>query len=268
MNNSRKITPIVVFIALLSIGLSASNAQDQTGTPTPPYVAAVPDFCQWTMTITATPKKTDRANPPATATPDEGAKALAKPITVVKVASTKTKDIKRDIVYYSNGNHSEVWYYRNYAILRSPNGEFQFFQAGSSDASLFIPDVSGVGFIGTDWITVQNFQAIKKLENGQQVYVYGGISKFKPLPAPPSFDQNGNAVPSPPPPEIEIPMKAMIAVDSRLPFVVEKDAWTYTYSYEPRPTEMLELPADIQKRFSSMEAAESFDDKLRALSRH
>jgi hypothetical protein len=268
MNNSRKITPVVMLVALFSISLGISKAQDQAESPTPPYVASVPDFCQWAMTITAAPPKTDQAKSPGASPSDQAGKALARPLTILKVACTKTKDIKRDSIFYSNGNHSEVWYYRNYVILRSPNGEFQLFQAGSDDAAMVIPDVAVAGFFGVDWIRSQNFQAKKKLENGQQVYVYGGISKFKPLPAPPSFDQNGNAIASPPPPEIDIPMTAMIAVDSRLPLVVEKDAWIYTYSYETLPTDMLELPADMKKRLSSMEAAQNFDAKLRAISQH
>lgn len=268
MNNYCKITPIFAFAVLFSIGPGTSIAQDESQTPTPPYVAAVPDFCAWTMTITAK-ESTDQAKQPAAPAPAQGGKTPPQPLTVLKVVSIKTKEIKRDVIYYSNGNSSEVWYDKNYVIVQSPNGEFEVFMAASMDAARLVSDMSSAGFIGVDWITARNFQTKKKLENGQYAYVYRGASTSSgPQPPPePVFDENGKLISATVHPEVRIPMEAMIAVDTRLPIVVEKDSKILTYSFQSPPTEMLELPAKFQKEITLIEQRASFIQKLRDLQR-
>jgi hypothetical protein len=262
MNNPCKIASIVVFGALLSIVPGASNAQDKVEMPTPPYVSDVPDFCQWTITITANKNNTSQSNP-STPIAKQGGKTLPAEVTAEKVVCTRTKEIKRDVIYYSNGNHSEVWYDQSSVIVRYPNGEFQILKVGSPDAAFFVPELSAVGFIGVDWITREAFQGKKKVENGAEVFVYGGVSQLSPPPSPgPIFDENGKPMPPSPPQTVKIPMKAMIAVDSRLPVVIEKDTRILTYSFQAPPTEMLELPADIRKTITRIAERTSYIERM------
>jgi hypothetical protein len=261
LNNSYK--RFLVVAVLLSIGVITSHAQDTPATPTPPYVADMPDFCQWTMTVTVE-DSTDKSKPPPAPSP-----GTVPAIIVLKVSCTRTKDIKRDIVFYSNGNHTEVWYYRNFVIIRRPNGEFTVDRPGSVSALFDIPDESVKGFYGVAWINAGNFQGSKKLE-GREVYIYNGISKAvpPPLPSAPTFDRNGQPVIAPPSPEVKLSMEVVIAVDSRLPLVIKQDKQLFTYSYEPPPTQMLELPADMQKKLASMAEAADLLNKLKSLSQH
>jgi len=187
------------------------------------------------------------------------------PYTIVKLVCTKTKEIKRDVVFFTNGNSSEFWHYKDYVITKAANGEITMETVDVNHVEFIVPDVSVDGFFGVDCVTIGNFLGKKKLENGQQAYLYSGVFTLPSLNSPTTTDENGKPIPQGR--GATVPADAMIAADTRLPLVAHRDTRTFTYSYQPPPTEMLELPADIQKRLSAIEARQSFIEKMQSLER-
>ena len=259
MNNSRT---LMVMLALVFSGSPLCWAQDEdSAPPAPPYVAKIPDFFQWTVTVA--PNKTDGEVPAPVPGPD--GKLPPTPLTITQVVYTRTKDIRHDDIYYSNGNHSEIWHVGTRVIMRSPNGEFAIESAGGVAAALLVPDLSSAGFYGVDWVTIGNFVGRDKLDDGTKVFHYKGQEKV-PNPGAALFRTTPGAPNKPKPPaETTVPTEALIDVDSRLPLVIKQPVRTLTYSYQSPPTSMLQLPEDMQKRVATLEARESYIKQMRAL---
>lgn len=233
--------PFFAMALLVAFLPDAANAQNRQEKPTPPFVAPLPDFFQWTITIddSAHPAKPPESTKPATPLPPA----------IQKVVCTKTKNIKRDVIIYNNGGTFELWYYDGKVIARSPGGGVAICGAGGFTAAALVPDVSEEGFVWVDWITAANFQKETKLADGRDVYVYSGTATASKSISPP-------------------PVVAEIDVESGLPLLVKRDTRTLTYSYQAPPPQMLVLPADCLKELSAIEAREDFAAKLRSLSRH
>ena len=248
-----KILPAI--LVLLGPGLSrAQQNQDQKDLPTPPYVAPVPDFFQWTITCADKPAsgapvaKPDAQQPPAFA--------------VQKVECTKTRNIKRDIIYYTTGKKTELWYDGGMVIFTTPDGGVAINSAGGVLAQFFTPDISVPGFAGVDWITLSNFVAKKPSTiTGNPVFYYNGTVHSQTSAMAASMEnfkhQNQPAVSGP-----GTPVTATIDVKSRLPITVEKEGRVWTYSYQTAPTQMLELPVAAQKQLSALKARQIMMDKM------
>jgi hypothetical protein len=265
--NSYKHTVPMFLLSVLLLGVPyACRAQNTTEGTVPPLVAAVPDFFSWTVTIESTTNLHEAATAPSSG-PGEKAGTIH-PAGIVKVVTTKTKGIKHDVIYYSNGSSFEVWYYQNLIITKSMNGDITIDKNGKGDATPHIPDLSASsGFVGVDWIIAPNFQGRKKLNNGREVYIYSGPATLC-LPStsnPSNFEAKANPGPQQ---KAEIAMEAIIDVETRLPLIVKKGAESLIYSYQPPPTQMLELPAGIQKQMSAINGRESFIEQLRNISNH
>jgi hypothetical protein len=261
MNNSAGATLSRALVIFLFIG-GVALAQESDDKPTPPYVAVVPDFLQWTITIT---NKAD-AQRQATSSADTtvGKPPAIPPYTIVRLVCTKTKDISRNVLFFARGYSLEVWHYKNYTILKKANGEVTIETADPNNLNSVIPGEAVDGFLGVDVVSIGNFQRKQKLENGQAVFFYSGSY----TPPPPKASVDGTGKPIAPVATAPVPADAMIAVDTRLPAMVDLGGRTFTYSYQTAPTEMLELPADIQKRLANIEAGQSFLEKMRTAQQH
>jgi len=228
--------------ALLALLQGIANAQEKEERPTAPFVAPLPDFFQWTISID---DSTRLAKPSPSAKPQTPS--------VQKVVCTKTKNIKRDVIFYNNGGTFELWYYNGKVIVRTPGGGVEICGAGGFTAAALVPDVSQEGFVWVDWITGANFQTRTKLADGRDAYVYTGKA------SPSGYSAS--------PTESGAPVVADIEIESRLPLLVKRDTRTLTYSYQSPPTQMLTLPADCLKELSAIQARQDFAAKLRALPR-
>lgn len=273
MNSFRLTSAAVLFVVLTLSGKNISRAQEKSDTPTPPYVADVPDFCQWTLTVTPNEVEPNQDNPPVAPAVDQRGKTVPAPVTVVKVICTRTKEIKRDIIYYSNNNSSEVWYVGQHVVVRSANREITVLSVGSQSAALIVSDLSAKGFVGVDWITPETFRGNNTLPGGILVNDYRGVSVIANpgkafASSIPGSDSEGKPLTPVALQDIKIPTEAMIAINSRLPFVVIRGDKKITYSFQASPTEMLQIPADIQKRMISIQNRDNYVNQIRALQQH
>ena len=129
--------------------------------------------------------------------------------------------------------------------------------------AFLMPEWTAKSFVGVGWITADNFRGKQTYSTGD-VYVYTG-TLHPTAPQAPSFaaSQGINAAPAPPP--LDVPVMAMIAVDSRLPLIVEKGSQVITYSYQAPPVQMLEIPPEFQKPLSGLQTRLNFIEQLRNL---
>ena len=244
---SRHHHPTLLLAAvLLSTVCYLANAEAPPDKPVPPYVAAVPDYFQWTITVNS-------ASAPGSTL------RVGKDVSdrdVVKVQSVKTKDIKLERFITAGGAHFDLWRYRDYIVTKSASGEISFISADSLAGSAMLPDLSARGFWGVDWITGDTCMGVKPVAAGKRAFVYSGTATVLQV----SF--KGDPV------KTLVPMQASIDQESMLPITVTKGPELLSYSYGPPPTGMLMLPPDIQARITEMEARDKALNSLRALAHH
>ena len=264
MNNAWKsVLGVLGVIALnVSTHVHAQQNGDIPDKPTPPFVAPVPDFFQWTITVTdkggpAEPKpdpKNPTAPPPGIPIPK-------------KVIYTKTKDIACNVILFSNGKHSEIWFDKGTVITRSPAGETSINEAGSMAAHIYVSDMASTGFLDVDWPSLDNFVSKTSTKDGGAVFVYRSESP-PPVSAihAPQFVQDEMKKH---PQEKQKPAirEAMIAADSKLPLVVVDGFRTYQFSYQPAPTAMLQLPPDLAGMLEETAKQKKYAEALRAIGR-
>lgn len=128
MNKSRMAAAFLAAAALVALLPGIANAQKREERPTAPFVAPLPDFFQWTISIddSAHPAKSPEPGKPQTPS-------------VQKVVCTKTKNIKRDIITYNTGGTFELWYFSGKAIVRTPGGGVEICGAGGFTAAALVP---------------------------------------------------------------------------------------------------------------------------------
>ena len=251
-----KTSLMVAAMTLLWFSRNVANAQDQGDKPVPPFVAPIPDFFQWTVSIEAKPGSPNLTPSPSTTLnsgrqPSEPGQLTE--LVIQKVVCVKTKEICRNTIFYTDGTGFEVWYYDKKLIVKSPGGAVIIYPTGTLAAATLVPDVSSDGFVGVDWINVGNFQMKAKLANGREAFIYRGNAKPKSLTA-----QK----------EASSPVEASIDAETGFPLLVKQEKRTLLYSYQPPPAQMLTLPPEAQKELDAIKAKQSMIEKLRALPQH
>jgi hypothetical protein len=240
---------------LMLADASSCRAQEDAAPPRPPYVADVPDFYQWTITVTPTLPPTNATQAPATPSvaPD--------PMSITKVVYTHTKSITRDEFFYQNGRHGEYWLVGNHVLIAGPNGDVSIETAGTMEVAGLVPDLACAGFFGVDWIHGSNFQAWKALDDGTKVCLYKG--KLTSINTGAAFAAmsgvGGGQIPME-----TVPAEAAIAGESRLPLVIKEPLRTLTYSYQAVPTEMLQVPSYMQKRLQAQQERDDYINRMNA----
>ena len=258
MNNPVKITLGFAVLSVLSFSPHTATAQDRSDKPVPPFVAAIPDFFQWTISIEDKPDSLTSSASSSTAPAREGKPLDGKQPTVPtvqKVVFVKTKGTCVNTVFYNDGKSFEAWYYDKKLIVKSPGGAVLVYSAGTPAAFRLVPDVSSDGFVGVDWIKATNFQTKTQLSGGREVFVYRGNAGLR------SASDTAQK-------EVTGPIEASIDAQTGFPLMVKEGTRVLVYSYQAPPVQMLTLPAEAQKDLASLQEKQNMVEKLRALSRH
>lgn len=230
MNSFSKLVRRIAFGILYLISAGILRSQNNPDVPKTPFVAPVPDYFQWTISV-------DYKSSSLDGVPQKG-KAPA----VQKLVCTKTGDIKRDVIYFRSGSSVDVWHWKNFLLMKSPNGSIKVEPAGSETGRYFFPEWVVTGFLDTDWISIAAFQGKKRLGTGQEVYAFQGTLKTE-----------------------GTPVMAMVAADSRLPLVVQKGNEILTYSYQTAPTQMLVLPPDLESHLATVKSRFEYIEAIKKL---
>lgn len=250
-----------VFALNISTHVHAQQNGNGPDKPTPPFVAPVPDFFQWTITVT------DKGGP---AEPKPDPKNPAAPVQTgipipKKVIYTKTKDIACNVILFSNGKHSEIWFDHGAILTRSPSGETSINEAGSMAAHIYVSDMASTGFLDADWPSLDNFVSKGTTKDGSPVFIYRSET-----PPPMSTIHVPQFVldemkKHPQPKQKPAVREAMIAADTKLPLVVVNGFRTYQFSYQTAPAAMLQLPPDLAGILEETVKQKQYAEALRAL---
>ena len=227
--------------ALLCAGLALSLPNRLLGTgngsdvppPTAPFVAAVPDSADWTLTVKL---------------PTQPASAEPAPVRsgwrIVEVHSTRKGKLKRDIITYANGTKAERWFADNLLFWKSAEGSViaNNLSGNSADPDLAAntPSIPS-GFFGADWLKQSFYDQVVPVEK-RPCYHFASPNK-----------------------------EAWIDVESKLPVACKLGDVVYRYTFNA-PPEALAFPPDFQKAWNDYQAmanrGKDFQQKLKAGQAH
>lgn len=203
---------VIVLFALLGLARAEEPAPKQAA-PHAPFVAPVPDYCHWAIKIT---------NPPASGDPKSHATAVP-----VEIQSARTKELKMDLVKYSDGTSKQTWFYGKQMIFPYEGGK----NLGSVNASFLMDQaafgpcgnlVNSLGFPGLSWVGLKWFKDVVSIK-GTDCFHYSA-----------ELEAEGKKVSA----------EAWIAVESGLPVVARFDSVGHAYEFFPPPSAMLQLPPE------------------------
>lgn len=267
MDRFGKISSGLAMVLLMS-GTTSVFAQEKKEeaewTPTAPYVAPIPEFASWKIAFQQLGKKSDV---------DPGA---ASRLNLVSIDSIRTKQIKRDILQYSNGLKSQVWYVNNMVIFISPNGDVSFDSSGSEGLKYMVSDFSGVGYPYVGWINANNFQGVEKLEGGRIVARYTDAIDLSAQKRDTGRESNRPDVMTyedaqrqkvVEPQMIRQDREALIFKDTKLPLAITVGNTRMLFTFRTKPTAMLKIPQAALAEYRRINTQQKVLNQLKSISK-
>ena len=233
---------VLIFVALFSSGQAQTpepNASPGKGArkpelPVGPLLRDAPSFSEWVMTY-AYPK--EAAKPAATAA-DKARQAALSSSRPSKVTTTKTGVVVHETVLFLDNSSTEKWFEGNIQYYQNANAGIWFeaspFVRGGDSHYAPLP---ANGFRDLDWINAANYVCSLPYNGGScLLFVPGGYRQVD--------LSDPNKLPTVLAAQAKV---AYIDVDTRMPVALREGLVTRMYQFNPVPTGMQTLPADLSK---------------------
>ena len=233
---------ILLALAFCSPAIPLLNAQPagrETLLPlSGPLLNRVPDYTKWVITIKI--QKTKSQDLPAG---PADLIAAQEALRIRSIVVTKTGPVIREEIFMGEGRKWEKWVFNgtigviNYGTRLVVTNE-QF----SNSEDRFHSDFGKSDFDGLNWIGVDNYKGVKKMEGMDCLVFEKTLSDERFREAPQSINP---AAPGKPPGEQPGKTIAFISIQSRLPAYLLKDGELRTYTFIALPKVIQPVPAPI-----------------------
>ncbi len=195
--------------------------------PQAPYLAKTPDFCSWTVRLDKPAKKN-----PAPASDGANTSATIPAPVLLRREVTKGRDIRRDVLFSSDGTKSERWFYHGMDFVQIRSGSILIMDPSSNEGA---PNYGGYrDFPELEWVDARNFTKAEKA---------GGVLCFR-------YRYNGNERGSSVR-TVHPGMEAWIDVETGRPVAFEDGGDRYVYEFSSSTPESLRLPAAFQAEYDA-----------------
>ena len=211
-----KLYSLIALAALAAATVTQAQDAKNGPLPSPPLVAPVPEYADWTVTIKYPP---DPPQPPHAPKRHDWR--------FVEVHSTKVGKLRRDLVTSRDGIKSEKWFVESMLLWTTPEGKVSVSESSGAPApDSADPNPSVVnGFPGVAWIGIEYYAGVV-LFNEEQCFHYVHYV-------------NGDT-------------EAWINVESKLPVAYKNAGILYQFKFNPPPVEPLTLPPAYQKALDAL----------------
>ncbi len=218
--------------------------------PTAPFVAAVPERAQWTITVDysqgASAKTEATSTNPGSGTPTVVLHPDTNPVTEIR--SIKTGTLKQDTIVYKNGNALKYWYMGSIFLSEDAGGRVSAYNLtllaptafGSAERAMILERgnlIQSEGFPGLDWVKLKYYDKVvllDKIPSYHYVLPAGGVPFAE----------------------------AWISAESKLPVKYAGSGALYTFAFGSTPTTDLALPPAYSQTAT---ATQKYLDHLREL---
>lgn len=264
-----KLSLLVALLAFcFPLALVAQNKDESEAEwkPKPPFIAPIPEFAAWNIKVSI--EKKDDQNPGA------GSK-----LRVGSISSIRTEYMKRDVLKYTNGNATQIWYVKNFVIIIAPNGDISFDSSDSLGLKYMVSAFSAPGYPFADWLNASNFVGVEKLQSGRMAAIYeqeiditrNKISSEAELTKPEIMtyedvkkQEKGEKKK---PNTIKQMRRAFVDVKTNRPIMIQVGRTRMNYQFLPAPTAMLKLPKRAREEFRRLDEQVKAVNRLRAVSK-
>ena len=208
-----------IYLILISLGLLSGRADilaqaaDEIPPPKPPFVKAVPENAQWT--VTADFKAEPKPSPDAPKHHDWRC---------AEVQTTKVGKVKRDLITTRDGLKQEHWFVDGMLYWTNAQGEVSVTDMRAAEASDPEEDSPSIpsGFPGVGWLKLENYAGVEVFEK-QRCY---------------HFAKDG--------------AEAWIDVETKLPVGYRRGKVLYRFTFAEVPSGPLAMPPAYQTALDTM----------------
>lgn len=218
----------LLIFTLITRGLTQTSS-DQ---PQAPFVAAVPETSQWTITCKYAKTPPDPTKP-NTVDP-------VPPFQLQQMQITKSGNLKRDICIYGNGMQQEFWYVDNLLFSTDETGKNVMVSRPDQSDPQFATErgdpCRSTGFTGVGWVKAKYFDRVVRFEK-ESCYHY----VLKPASTGVLNEDLGVVA-------MTGGAEAWISVRTNLPVAYRMDNVTYVYDFSNARPSSLSLPVAVQSK--------------------
>jgi hypothetical protein len=234
---------LVLGVALLTRAEAQQALPGVSPVPLPrgPLLNRAPGFAQWL-------KSTKNEAPDTATIPDQSTKYD------VRELVKQTGDVRYEITVTGTVSRTEKWCEGNYQAIVIPGQQPAISARGGSEMGGNFTDYSKTDFPDFAWVTKRNYAGVETIE-GVDCLVFHKADENENAPGAPvgpaaATSSASSAAPSIP----QTGDTAFIDLKSRLPVLIHVAGATTLYQFEPPPTAMQALPANLQEAFDFLEA--------------
>ncbi|HWL51205.1 MAG TPA: hypothetical protein VNQ90_02130 [Chthoniobacteraceae bacterium] len=228
---------LLILVAVLPAGAETTSPEAATQAPGPPYVAPLPGAVSWRMEF-------HRDILPAAAPSGTPEAAV-----VTTIQSTKTTDLKRDRVHFSNGSVREIFYYAGKRIEVSPGSGKAIILPARADEKADDFLLMTPGLYGTAWVNQEFFQGKTKLKDRPAFHYLRQRSDDDPENRPKARHR-----------------EIWIDAETLRPIRLVEDGTTIDYEFEPLPpSAAIHLPAPVATAIQTLTRQREKLERLRAM---
>ncbi len=213
----------LVFAVLFLASPAGVSAQDAS--PTPPFVAALPDTAEWIIKYPAAPKQAPLPGQEGTSVPR-----------LVQVVVTKKDKVRRERSYWTNDSVTERWLVGDFAVFEQLGAQsIHIVRRGSNTAQFMLEmfDLGQSDFPELQWIDAKSYVGIEKVE-GRNCYLFSARNSFR-------NPVQGNA------PQSGQELKAWVDIATRLPVALLSGDQLRKYTFASAPGEPFVMPDRFQQ---------------------